>query len=218
MPEDDGESSGPVSSRIDSKALQRDVARVGQPKVLDFGLARITDADVKTATIQTEVGHILGTLRYMSPEQVEGVSGAIDTRSDIYALGVIAFELLSGQVPHDVEGQTVYEVIRLIRSEDPRRLSSIDRSLHGDVETIVSKALEKERERRYATAGGNGGRHPPIPKRRADRRAAAEHALPDPEVRGAEPRARRRRRGDVPRPRRGDRGDDAAVDLGDAGA
>jgi tetratricopeptide (TPR) repeat protein len=152
VPEDDASSSA-TGSRADSKALQRDLAHVGQPKVLDFGLARITDADVHAVTIQTEAGQILGTVRYMSPEQVEGVPEDIDTRSDIYALGVVAYELLSGRAPHDVDGRTVYDAMRVIKEEDPQRLSSIDRSLHGDVETIVAKALEKEKQRRYASAG-----------------------------------------------------------------
>ncbi len=152
VPEDDADTSSTTGSR-DAKALQRDIAHVGQPKVLDFGLARITDSDVQAVSIQTEAGQILGTVRYMSPEQVEGVSEAIDTRSDIYALGVVAYELLSGRAPHDVDGRTVFDALRVIKEEDPQRLSSIDRSLHGDVETIVAKALEKERGRRYPTAG-----------------------------------------------------------------
>ena len=153
VPDDDPTSTTHTGTSLDARARDREIAHVGQPKVLDFGIARITDADVNAATIQTEAGQILGTVRYMSPEQVEGVSDDIDTRSDIYALGVVAYELLSGRAPHDVDGRTVFDAMRIIKEEDPQRLSSIDRSLHGDVETIVSKALEKEKHRRYPTAG-----------------------------------------------------------------
>ena len=69
----------------------------GQPKILDFGLARVTDCDVE-ATRQTDMGQLLGTLAYMSPEQVLGDPLAVDTRSDVYALGVILYELLAGKL------------------------------------------------------------------------------------------------------------------------
>src|SRR6185295_7608386 len=74
---------------------------VAMVKILDFGLARMTEEDFK-ATQVTEIGVIKGTLPYMSPEQARGDSGAIDSRTDVYALGVILYEMLAGQRPYDV--------------------------------------------------------------------------------------------------------------------
>jgi serine/threonine protein kinase len=122
----------------------------GQPKTLDFGVARLTDSDAQ-ATRQTEIGQIIGTLGYMSPEQVLGEPAEIDTRSDVYALGVILYELLAGKGPY-LLGRQIHEVIRTIREEEPSRLSSVNRIYRGDVETIVAKALEKDKTRRYASA------------------------------------------------------------------
>ena len=123
----------------------------GQPKILDFGIARATDSDIQ-ATMQTDIGQLVGTLPYMSPEQTAGDSDELDTRSDVYSLGVIAYELLTGRLPFDLKRQMIHEAVRTIRESEPKTLSSIDRSLRGDVETIVSKALEKEKERRYQSA------------------------------------------------------------------
>lgn len=125
---------------------------LGQPKVLDFGIARVTDADVQTVTVQTEVGQLVGTLAYMSPEQVAGKSEDIDTRSDVYALGVMLYETLSGKRPHDLTGLSIVEAARIITETDPQPLGQFDRTLRGDVETIVAKALGKDRERRYGSA------------------------------------------------------------------
>ncbi|MBU0640899.1 MAG: serine/threonine protein kinase [Planctomycetes bacterium] len=124
----------------------------GQPKILDFGVARLTDADVQTVTTQTGVGQLIGTVPYMSPEQVSGDSRQLDTRSDVYSLGVILFELLSGKLPHDVRTTSIPEAVRKIRDDLPVRLASLDRSFRGEIEIIVSKALEKEKPRRYQTA------------------------------------------------------------------
>lgn len=124
----------------------------GQPKILDFGIARATDSDVKTTTMQTDVGQLIGTLPYMSPEQAGGNPEEIDTRSDVYALGVIAYELLGGKLPHSVHDVATLEALRRIKEDEPSRLSSIDKSYRGDVETIVQKALEKDKTRRYQTA------------------------------------------------------------------
>jgi len=124
----------------------------GQPKVLDFGVARATDSDLQVTTLQTDIGQIVGTLPYMSPEQVTGDPNELDTRSDVYALGVILYELLVDRLPHDVNRRATLEAIRVIREQEPTRLSSINRTLRGDVETIVGKAMEKDKTRRYQTA------------------------------------------------------------------
>ncbi len=123
-----------------------------QPKILDFGIARATDSDIQQTTMQTDVGQLIGTVPYMSPEQVGGDPNELDTRSDVYALGVIAYELLAGRLPHDLRRKMIHEAARIIREEEPTRLSSINRTLRGDVETIVAKALEKEKTRRYQSA------------------------------------------------------------------
>jgi len=122
----------------------------GQPKILDFGLARVTDGDMQ-ATRQTDMGQLLGTLAYMSPEQVSADPLALDTRSDVYALGVILYELLAGKLPYEVS-RHVYEVVKTIQQVDPRPLSSANREYRGDIETIVAKALEKDKARRYGSA------------------------------------------------------------------
>jgi eukaryotic-like serine/threonine-protein kinase len=122
----------------------------GQPKILDFGLARVTDGDMQ-ATRQTDMGQLLGTLAYMSPEQVTADPLALDTRSDVYALGVILYELLAGRLPYEVS-RHVYEVVRTIQQVDPKPLSSINRAYRGDIETIAAKALEKDKTRRYGSA------------------------------------------------------------------
>jgi WD40 repeat protein/predicted Ser/Thr protein kinase len=129
------------------------VDETGQPKVLDFGVARATDADLHITTGGTEVGQVIGTLAYMSPEQVEGNPAALDFRSDVYALGVVLFELLSGRLPYSLRGLPLAEAARVIHDRDPDRLGSVDTSLRGDVETIVAKALEKDKGRRYESAG-----------------------------------------------------------------
>jgi tetratricopeptide (TPR) repeat protein/tRNA A-37 threonylcarbamoyl transferase component Bud32 len=130
------------------------VDETGQPKILDFGIARVTDSDTR-ATRQTDVGQLVGTLAYMSPEQVLGNPLELDTRSDVYALGVIVYELLAGRLPHNLIGNPL-EVMRMIREENPQPLSSVNRLYRGDIETIVSKALEKDKTRRYASAADLG--------------------------------------------------------------
>ncbi len=124
----------------------------GTPKVLDFGVARLTDSDIKTTTLQTDVGQLLGTVPYMSPEQVSGHPDDLDTRTDVYALGVVLYEVLTNSFPYDLGEKLLHEAIEVIREVEPRPLSSTNRTLRGDLETIVAKSLEKDKARRYSSA------------------------------------------------------------------
>ncbi len=148
------------------------------PKVIDFGLAKALQHQVKLTdkTLFTEFGQVVGTLQYMSPEQAEMNALDIDTRTDIYSLGVLLYELLTGTTPIDadtLQQQAILKVLESIRVVDPPRpsnrlSSSIDKAvgvsaqrridpkklveiLRGDLDWIVMKALEKDRSRRYAT-------------------------------------------------------------------
>ncbi len=125
------------------------VSREGEPKVLDFGIARATDSDHRQMTLQTNVGQLVGTLSYMSPEQAKGDVQNLDTRSDVYALGVVLFELLTDVLPYELDTKPLHEAIRVILDAKPRRLSEFDQSLRGDMDVIAQRVLEKEKERRY---------------------------------------------------------------------
>lgn len=123
-----------------------------RPKVLDFGIARITDTELATRSLQTEVGKVMGTIPFMSPEQVVGDPSRVNAKSDIYALGVLAYWLLTGDLPYAVRDRSLPEAARIIRDEEPKTLSATGVGLGGDVQTIVSKCLEKDPSRRYASA------------------------------------------------------------------
>lgn len=125
------------------------VSREGEPKVLDFGIARATNEDSPRVTLQTNVGQLVGTLYYMSPEQAIGDTINLDTRSDVYALGVVLFELLTGEIPYQLKGKPLHEAVRIIIETRSRRLSEFSPSFKGDLEIIAQKALEKDKERRY---------------------------------------------------------------------
>ncbi|MCH8147582.1 MAG: tetratricopeptide repeat protein [Planctomycetes bacterium] len=124
----------------------------GQPKIFDFGVARLTDADTTLTTMHTHTGQVIGTLPYMSPEQASGNPDDVDIRCDVYALGVLTYQLLSGRLPHVMHDKMVFDALRMIREEDPLPLSSIDTKLRGDIDTIVGKALEKDKTLRYDSA------------------------------------------------------------------
>lgn len=123
----------------------------GLPKILDFGIARVAD-EQRPETIATRTGEIVGTLAYMAPEQVAGDPEAIDPRADVYALGVILYELLTGALPIDLSGRGIADAARAIAEIEPARLGTSRRDLRGDPETIAHKALEKDRSRRYPSA------------------------------------------------------------------
>jgi serine/threonine protein kinase/tetratricopeptide (TPR) repeat protein len=147
------------------------------PKVIDFGLAKALHRPPAEGSMNTEVGGVVGTPSYMAPEQAEVGPLGVDTRADVYALGVLLYELLTGDTPLDRERlrQAAYtEVVRLIKEEEPPRPSArlsgpqealaglaarrrtgparLTKEVRGELDWIVMKALEKDRERRYETA------------------------------------------------------------------
>jgi serine/threonine protein kinase/flagellar biosynthesis regulator FlbT len=143
------------------------------PRIIDFGLAKATSQRLTDGTMYTRVGAILGTLEYMSPEQADSAGEDIDTRTDVYSLGVVLYQLLVGALPLDLKKLAYDEMLRLLRDKDVPKPSSriltqggdsaitaknrgtdapsLTRQLRGDPDAVVLKALEKDRKRRYGS-------------------------------------------------------------------
>jgi len=149
------------------------------PKVIDFGVAKATHRQLSEASIYTEIGQVIGTLEYMSPEQAELSALDIDTRTDVYALGVLLYELLTGTTPFDrrrLRHAAFAEMLRMIKEVEPPKPSTrlteskeslaslaaqrkiepakLSKALRDELDWIVMKCLEKDRTRRYETANG----------------------------------------------------------------
>ncbi|HWY85089.1 MAG TPA: serine/threonine-protein kinase, partial [Gemmataceae bacterium] len=162
-----------------SNVLVADYDGKPSPKVIDFGIAKALEQRLTERTMITGVGGIVGTLEYMSPEQAEFNARDVDTRADIYTLGILLYELLTGTTPlthKRMTGTAMTEALRLIREEEPPKPSTrlseakdapasiapqrkfepaaLSKEVRGELDWIVMKALEKDRDRRYATADG----------------------------------------------------------------
>lgn len=123
----------------------------GVPHILDFGLAKSMDSSLIQSMVTIE-GEVAGTPAFMAPEQAAGHVKEIDTRTDVYALGVILFRLLTGKSPHDLSGSHL-DVLRRITDEEVLRPRTAARDLDADLEAILLRALARHRDERYATAG-----------------------------------------------------------------
>src|SRR3954468_9485336 len=121
----------------------------GEPKVLDFGLARLAGA---AGARETLAGEVVGTPAFMAPEQARGESDVLDTRTDVYALGATLYLLLIGTTPHDPEG-TLGKVLKRIAEQPPRPARSMCPDLDVELETVLQKALDPTPDARYASAG-----------------------------------------------------------------
>ncbi|MEM6570566.1 MAG: serine/threonine-protein kinase [Planctomycetota bacterium] len=135
------------------KEGQREGRRESRLKVIDFGLARLFDAVDAEDQLRTRRGELLGTLRYMSPEQCEGDPERLDVRTDVYALGLVLHELLTGRLPYDLEGRSLLQLLEAIRSQAPTDPSALVPEVDGDLGAIVLQSLRKDPEDRYDSAG-----------------------------------------------------------------
>jgi non-specific serine/threonine protein kinase/serine/threonine-protein kinase len=154
-----------------SNILVTEVNGKPMPRIIDFGVAKATSQGLSAGTMYTQIGAVIGTLGYMSPEQADSAGQDIDTRSDVYSLGVVLYELLVGALPLDFGKMAYDEVLRHLREDDAPRPSTkvrtgqsaidaknrsvdpptLSRQLRGDPDAIALKALEKDRKRRYTS-------------------------------------------------------------------
>ena len=128
--------------------LVEEIGGIPQPRILDFGVARLTNRPAGL-TGTTEPGEAVGTLGYMCPEQAAGDPQAASTMADVYSLGAIAYQLLTGKLPIDVAGSSAYAAMKAVQEVTPKPLTAHDPTLNGDLNVIVLKALAKDRNERY---------------------------------------------------------------------
>ena len=128
----------------------------GRPRIIDFGVAKAAGVDAERLTISLDRGGLIGTLNYMSPEQCAG-DGIVDTRSDVYSLGVVLYELMTDSRPYELSSSSILEAVRMVQSEAPLRASDRSPGVSKELNAIVMKALEKDPQRRYATASELAG-------------------------------------------------------------
>ena len=199
------------------------------PKVIDFGLAKAMHQPLTEQTLHTAHGMMVGTPLYMSPEQAEFNNLDIDTRTDVYSLGVILYELLTGNTPLEkqrLQHAALQEMLRLIKEEEPPKPSTrlsgsgslpivaaqresepaqLSRALRGDLDWIVMKSLEKERSRRYETGERAGARYRALSPRRTSRGRSPLDDLSFPQIRAPQSHGFERRTRGRDHPFGGDR-------------
>ncbi|MEM6471854.1 MAG: protein kinase, partial [Planctomycetota bacterium] len=127
----------------------------GRPRILDFGLAKSLSGEMQSLQTVSMTGQVMGTLAYMSPEQASGANDEIDTRTDVYALGVVLYELLTEELPYALDF-SLAENLSAISHSQPNSVPLRRNRIGGEVSTILMKALQKEKDRRYGSAGAMG--------------------------------------------------------------
>ena len=129
----------------------------GAPKIIDFGVARSTDSDLNLTSMRTDTGALVGTVQYMSPEQFGDSAEGLDGRADVYALGVVLYELLAGVLPYTVRRKKMHDAARIVCEFVPPTLRSVNKSIPRDVSLIAERCLQKDRRGRYQSAGELAG-------------------------------------------------------------
>jgi serine/threonine protein kinase len=138
-----------------SNVLVSMVDGIPMPRIIDFGIAKAV-GDAQRSVTLTHAGQLVGTLEYMSPEQASGGSDALDTRADIYSLGVVLYELITGELPYETRSLPLADALTAIVRSPPRRFRTTTagrKHFDPDLETITFKALDKDPDRRYASVG-----------------------------------------------------------------
>ena len=125
----------------------------GAPKLIDFGIARLVDAVSGPAASASDAQPLVGSIPYMSPEQCAGGRAAIDERTDVYALGVVLYQLLAGRLPYEVDSRRIGEAVRIIETATPPSLTAVNPEVPAAVAEICRRCLAKDPAERYADAG-----------------------------------------------------------------
>jgi len=120
--------------------------------VIDFGVARCVDATPEAMTALTDMGDLIGTVQYMSPEQFSANPADVDVRADVYALGVILYELLTGKPPYEIKHKQIFEAAKVVREQKPVSPAKLNQSVRPDLVRITGTCLHKDPKRRYASA------------------------------------------------------------------